>query len=91
MPHTKGLTLGRLTPKIAGSVMPSRQEMPEGTARLLVLTVLVLSATARHAPPCAMLAADATGSQYVTFSGWASMETSMAVYIWCRPVTTEGE
>ena len=63
MPATKGFMLGRFTPKIAGSVMPSRQEMPEGTARALVLSDLVLSETARQAPPWAMLAALAMGSQ----------------------------
>ena len=63
MPATNGLNLGRLTPKMAGSVMPSRQEMPEGTARALVFSDLVLRATARQAPPWAMLAAEAMGSQ----------------------------
>jgi hypothetical protein len=63
MPATKGFMLGRFTPKIAGSVMPSRQEMPAGTARDLVFSEWVLSATARQAPPWAMLAALAMGSQ----------------------------
>ena len=63
MPATNGLILGRFTPKIAGSVMPSRQEMPEGTARDFVFSDLVRSATARQAPPWAMFAADAMGSQ----------------------------
>lgn len=48
---------------MAGSVMPSKQEMPEGTARALVLSLLVLRATARQAPPWAMFAAEAMGSQ----------------------------
>jgi hypothetical protein len=63
MPATKGFMLGRFTPKIAGSVMPSRQEMPAGTARDFVFSEWVLSTTARQAPPWAMLAALAMGSQ----------------------------
>lgn len=63
MPATKGFMLGRFTPKIAGSMMPSRQEMPAGTARDFVFSEWVLSATARQAPPWAMLAALAMGSQ----------------------------
>ena len=62
-PATKGLTKRRLTPKIAGSVMPMNAESEEGRASERTLTSRVLRATASAAPAWPMLAALASGSQ----------------------------
>ena len=62
-PATKGLKKRRLTPKMAGSVIPMKAESEEGRASERTLTSLVLRATARAAPAWPMLAALASGSQ----------------------------
>lgn len=51
----KGFTKRRLTPKTAGSVMPSKADRQEGYATCLVLAESALMATARTAPACATL------------------------------------
>ena len=62
-PQIKGLKNLRLTPKIAGSVIPIKQDIAEGIAIDLVLWFLVFKATAKVAAPCAIFAAEAKGSQ----------------------------
>ena len=57
-PHTKGFTNLRLTPKIAGSVIPSEAESADGKARALSFSSLVLIPTASVAPACAEVAAE---------------------------------
>ena len=61
MPQTSGLTRRRLTPKMAGSVIPKNAEREDGRARFLNLWFLVLRATAKQAAPCAKLAEEAMG------------------------------
>ena len=65
-PAMKGLKNLKFTPKIAGSVIPINAESDDGKQRLLILGSFVFTATARQAPPCATLTADARGNQYVT-------------------------
>lgn len=62
-PAMKGLKKRRFTPKMAGSVMPIKADRAEGSARPLILASRVLKATASAAPPWAILAALAIGSQ----------------------------
>ena len=62
-PARKGLKNLRLTPNIAGSVIPINAESDEGKQRLFIFGSFDLTAIARQAPPCAILAADARGSQ----------------------------
>ena len=52
-----------LTPKMAGSVMPMNADSEDGSAIALSFLSRVLSATASAAAPCAMFAAEASGSQ----------------------------
>ena len=77
----------KLIPKIAGSVMPRDAESEDGSATDLVFWFFTLSATARHAPNCAKLAAEAMGIQVLTPVD-EIMPASMTLYIWCRPMTT---
>ena len=62
-PATKTLKKRRLTPKMAGSVMPMKPERAAGKARPRTLALLVLTETARQAAAWPMLAALAMGSQ----------------------------
>ena len=62
-PAMNGRKNRRLTPKMAGSVMPMNAESEAGSAMLLSFLFRVLSATASAAPPCATFAAEASGSQ----------------------------
>ena len=87
MPPTKGFMKRMLTPKIAGSVIPRAADMDEGIATALVFWFLHLIPTARQAPNCAKLAAEAMGIQ-VLRPLEASIPASMTLYIWCRPMTT---
>ena len=59
----KGFINRKLTPKIAGSVIPNEADNADGIATVLILGFLVLTATAKHAPNCAKFAADAIGIQ----------------------------
>ena len=49
-PITKGLTKRKLTPKIAGSVIPNPAESAAGKARALSFLDFVFTATAKVAP-----------------------------------------
>ena len=84
-----GLKNLRFTPKIAGSVIPINALKDDGSASDLIFLSFDFIATARAAAPCAMFAALASGSQYVT-PNWAICPISIAVYIWWIPVTTVG-
>ena len=53
------------TPKIAGSVIPINADKEDGNAIAFNFWSLVFNATANAAAPCAIFAADASGSQYV--------------------------
>ena len=77
----------KLIPKMAGSVMPREAESEEGRATDLVFWFLTFSATARHAPNWAKLAAEAMGIQKLT-PVEEIMPASMTLYMWCRPMTT---
>ena len=89
MAMKKGQRRRRLTPKIAGSVMPKTAETPPAPARPLSLASRVLKKTARAAAPCATFAMEAIGkikSPTPPFAG--SSGISIAGKDWCRPVTT---
>ena len=87
MPAINGLNRRRLTPKIAGSVIPSEADSEEGMATCFSLLSCVRRPTARHAPNCAKFAAEAIGIQ-VFRPALVNMPASMMLYIWCRPMTT---
>ena len=92
MPMKKGQRRRRLTPKIAGSVMPKTAEAPPAPARPLSLASRVLAKTARAAAPWAMFAMEAIGkmkSPMPPLTGRSGIST--AGKDWCRPVTTIGE
>ena len=73
----------RLTPKIAGSVIPSEADRAEGIATCFVLLERALRPTARHAPNWAKLAAEAIGIQVLSAPSYApSIPSSMVLYIW---------
>ena len=61
--QTNGRKNRMLTPKIAGSVIPIKADSEDGSAIDFSLPLRVLSATASAAAPCAMFAAEASGSQ----------------------------
>ena len=79
-PAMNGLKNLRFTPKIAGSVIPMKALKEDGSASDLIFLSFDFSATARAAAPCAIFAALASGSQYVT-PYCAICPISMAVYI----------
>ena len=87
MPHTNGLKKRIFTPKMAGSVMPSAAEAEEGMAITFVLLFAAFRPTAKQAPNCAKLAAEAIGI-HVFSPVEANIPASMTLYIWCRPITT---
>ena len=62
-PMINGFPKRRFTPKIAGSVIPMHALKADGTAMDLIFWFFDFRPTARAAPPCATLAADASGSQ----------------------------
>ena len=62
-PAINGLKNLKFTPKRAGSVMPKKAESEEGSPRLFILGSLAFNPTARQAAPCAILQAEARGSQ----------------------------
>ena len=64
-PITNGFPKRRFTPKIAGSVIPIHALNADGTAIDLIFWSFDFMATASAAPPWAIFAADASGSQYV--------------------------
>ncbi len=61
MPMKKGQRRRRLTPKMAGSVMPKSADAPPAPARPFILASRVLKKTARAAAPCATFAMEAIG------------------------------
>ena len=67
--------------------MPSAADMEDGTATAFVLRLWVLMPTARQAPNCAKFAADAIGIQVLSPTE-DSIDASMMLYMWCRPMTT---
>ena len=77
----KGFINLKLTPKIAGSVIPSDAERDAGTATDFVLIFLALIPTARQAPNCAKFAADAIGIQVFRPESPANIPASMTLYI----------
>ena len=89
MPMKKGQRRRRLTPKMAGSVMPKTAEAPLAPARPFILASRVLKKTARATAPWATLAMEAMGKMKSALS-WSS-GISTAGKDWCRPVTTIGE
>ena len=87
IPQINGFMKRKLTPKIAGSVIPNAADMEEGMATVLSFAFLHLRPTARQAPNCAKFAADAMGIQ-VFKPTEDSIPASITLYIWCRPMTT---
>ena len=88
----KGQRRRRLTPKIAGSVMPKTAETPPAPARPFIFALRHLKKTASAAAPWATFAMDATGkmkSPRPPLEG--SRGISMAGKDWWSPVTTIGE
>ena len=85
--NTNGFIKRRLTPKIAGSVIPKEAESADGIATVLRLAFFVLSPTARQAPNCAKFAAEAIGI-HVFNAPVLSIPNSIVLYMWCRPMTT---
>ena len=94
MPMKKGQRRRRLTPKMAGSVMPKSADAPPAPASPLILASAVLKKTASAAAPWATFAMEAIGKMkepappalMPSISG-----ISTAGNDWCRPVTTIGE
>ena len=69
--------------------MPRNADREAGSAMDLIFLLRVLTPTASAAAPWATLAAVAIGIQmFCPLS--ASIESSMALYIWCTPATTVG-
>src|SRR5699024_2190680 len=62
-PQINGFPYLKLTPKMAGSVIPIKPLSAEGSAIALTFLFFVFNATAKVAAPCPTLAADASGSQ----------------------------
>ena len=60
-PITNGLPKRKLTPKIAGSVIPNAAEKADGNAQAFNFVSVVLKATANVAPTCAAIAAEIIG------------------------------
>ena len=61
IPMKKGQRSRRLTPKMAGSVIPKSAETPPAPASPFILASRVLRNTARATAPCATLAMEAIG------------------------------
>lgn len=55
-PIIKGFTYLKLTPKMAGSVIPKKADNAEGNANAFNFFDLVFNPTAKVAPPCAAIA-----------------------------------
>ena len=87
IPQINGFMKRKLTPKIAGSVIPSAADMEDGIATVLSFAFRHLIPTARQAPNCAKFAADAIGIHVFSPTD-DSMPASITLYIWCRPMTT---
>ena len=62
-PAIKGLKYLKFTPNMAGSVIPKNAESEDGKLNPLSFLSEVFTPTARHAAPCAILHAEASGSQ----------------------------
>ena len=72
---------------MAGSVMPSQPEMPDGRASSFVFMDLVFTKTARQAAPCATLQQEMMGLKLST-PVLAMRVASSALNMWCTPRTT---
>ena len=88
IPQARGFTRRRLTPKMAGSVIPNAAERDEGIATDFIFAFLAFRPTARQAAPWAKFAADAMGIQVLRPFSAESMPASMTLYMWWIPHTT---
>ena len=90
---TNGNFILRLTPKIAGSVIPSNAETPAEEVRAFCFWLLVAKKIAKVAAPCPMLAIEATGKikEPPVLATLANNWVSIAGKVWWSPVMTMAE